>query len=697
MPTPLRSSNRSNDDASLLFEDSVHHKNKNELRSRHGMKVVRFNKECNEDVPILLGSNAHSENADAHRDVPSDTSAAPPKMNTIKAFHHIYPKGSKFQRYLSLKGCAGISPGWCQGTVVGHYDSCVLIQFRVDNASVEKLCDELEEWPLNTFWDGVLHEKRGRIYHIRQYPIKEVLLAFDLWNAADEPCAAAPVFSTIWRVDSGGRCSPRPDPRLSLGRRVAKCFDGQLFLGTVIGCSKDDLWKIYYDDGDEEEYNLAELIRYLKLYTRSIVVDSETATCDRIRFSGRNDDPTEERDILPNPDRHSLKKILNTFVDVELSMYTAELSVEARVELVTDSDAGKFVATDVIVNECEPTSENPIPESEDTENKVVNDVEANTVHQENSVDTDCYNTSEILLVKEEESSDYPQQGLGLDDPLAPRAENEFINETVCPRMLGHPLPGESEHALCKSQSQWADFPIGCSVLFKGMLKATVECVYFNFRDKVYRYGIQLSRGGSRLQVKGTDLSLAIDSLDHIGRESNDVVGCPSAVDDRRRLEQTPCLLHESDGNAILGAGRIKNSLNMHLACSDTVQKVITAEQSASINTRVGISGSGVPTMVSPLEVTNRIKRKAIQDSTAIILSIPKLESKKRKVDLEYMPYVRKECRGFAVETPALRPRNGDQKCRHIKFGRKPWLKCGIHSQSRRITERSQGPFHLGFS
>jgi hypothetical protein len=90
--------------------------------------------------------------------------------------------------------------------------------------------------------------------------------------------------------------------------------------------------KIYYDNGDEEEYSLAKLIRYLvKLYTRSVVVDSETATCDRKCLFGRN--------ILPNPDRQRLKKILNTFVDVELlSIYTAEVSVKARVVLVADSD-----------------------------------------------------------------------------------------------------------------------------------------------------------------------------------------------------------------------------------------------------------------------------------------------------------------------------------------------------------------------
>ena len=551
-----------------------------------------------------------------------------------------------------LEGCAGVSPGWCEGIIVGHFDSCVLIQFRVDNASREKLCDELEEWPLSTFWDGVLHEKRGRIYHIRQYPIEEVLLAFDLWNAEDESCALTPISSSLWRADSEG-CRARPDPRLYLGRRVAKFFAGKIFLGTVIGCRKGDLWKIYYDDGDEEEYNLADLIRYLKLYTRLVVVDSESPTCDTICLSGSTYGPVDKTGGLPNPDRQTLKKVLNAFIDVELSMHNDVVSVAAIEELATES---------VIVDALKVPSGNPIHDSVGSEYNVVNDVEGSAEHQDDAVDIDSCSTSEICS-KEVESMDRTPQSESVDGTMY---------------TLGYPPPDASEHALCKMQSKWADFPIGCPVLFKEMLKATVECVYFNFRDNVYRYGIQLSRGGSRLQVRGTDLSVSSNTLVRNGSESSEIGGPTIGINDGSSVMQSTRFRQESD---VLGAGRIANALDTRLACSDTNHQLFTAKQSVSMSTRFCLPEAGAPALVSPLEPMNREKRRAVAISTASILSIPDFESKKHKVDPEYKPRVRKESRGFAVETPALRRVVRGKRWRNMKFGQRPWLKCRIHARS----------------
>ena len=40
------------------------------------------------------------------------------------------------------------------------------------------------------------------------------------------------------------------------------------------------------------------------------------------------------------------------------------------------------------------------------------------------------------------------------------------------------------------------------------IPATVECVYLNLQEKVYRYGIKLSESGNHLQVKETHLAFA---------------------------------------------------------------------------------------------------------------------------------------------------------------------------------------------
>lgn len=635
-----------------------------EIRTCHGMDVVSTNEEYSEEEPIHMRSNGPME----YNSSPGNNIAAPPaitdKMKNIEAFQHIYPKGSKFQHYLSIEGFAGISPGWCEGIVVAHDDSCVLVQFRVDSSTKDKLCDDLEEWPLNAFWDGTLYEKHGRIYHIRQYPIADVLLAFDLWNALDESS------SSIWRADPEGR-RRQPDPRFYLNKRVAKFFFGQLFLGTVVGCAKRDLWKIYYDDGDDEEYNLAELIRYLKLYRKSVKFDSETAACASLRNSGKAHVPVREELSLPSPDRETLKKVLNTFIDVEVSMRIGITLITEKQTRAAEPIIRDFNAAGAIDDEWAGRSQTPLLDLEDfDESGVMDDDVGSTTQQEGLLGINCCNTVEIHHLNEKESMDCARQGSRLCNTVA------SCDDTAYPLLIGHPLPGESEHALSKPQSQWADFPIGSPVMFKGKLESTVECVYFSFRDKLYRYGIRMCRGGSRLQVRGTDLALIID-CQVSDRHTVQLVGRSSDTDNR-------FMVQGSDDDAILGAGGVSNALNIPLRCVCADSQIITTDHRAKASVGIGTSRSGLPTVVSPLDVAHHQKPEAVSDATSMFLSIPNLESKKHNVDPEYEPYVRKEARGYAVETPALRRGIGGRNRRRIKLNNRPWLKRGIYGRSSRI-------------
>ena len=622
---------------------------------------------------------AYDRRARECNSAPRNNIANPPaitdKMKNIEAFQHNYPKGSKFQHYLSITRYAGISRGWCEGIVVAHYDSCVLIRFRVDNASRDKLCDDLEEWPLSAFWDGALHETLGRIYHLRQYPIADVLLAFDLWNAVDESRAVAPISSRIWRARFEGRRT-RPKPRLYLGQRVAKFFSGQLFFGTVVGCTRHDLWKIYYDDGDDEEYNLAELIRYMKLYTRSVQFDSETAACATIRDSGNAHVPGQEEVCLPKPDRGMLKKVLNAFIDVDFAMRIANELIPEKPAIAAEPITSAVNDAGVIDDESAARSQTPAVDSDDIDESVVmEDVVGSSTHQDGSLDMNDCNTVHHLT--EEESMNCTRHGRCLGNSAAARAQNTSCNDPACPPFLGHPLPLESEHALSKSQSQWAEFPIGSPVMFKGKLEAKVECVYFNFRNKLYRYGIQLLRGGSRLQVRGSDLSvIAIFPVSdgHAGQ----LVQCLTDVDDNRFMMQG------IDDEAILGAGVISNALSTSLACVYTDNQITTADQNTSASVGMGMSRSRLPVVVSPLDVAQEEKQIAISDAMSMVLPISTLESTKHNVDPEYEPFVRKEARGYAVETPALRRGIGGRKRRRIKLNNKPWLKRGIYVRSSRM-------------
>jgi len=60
------------------------------------------------------------------------------------------------------------------------------------------------------------------------------------------------------------------------GRRVAKHFDGVLYFGTIeywspASMNEDnvDLWRVRYDDDDQEDYEKEDLDRYLSLYERN--------------------------------------------------------------------------------------------------------------------------------------------------------------------------------------------------------------------------------------------------------------------------------------------------------------------------------------------------------------------------------------------------------------------------------------------
>lgn len=75
------------------------------------------------------------------------------------------------------------------------------------------------------------------------------------------------------------------NPKAYVGRRVAKFFDGDgLFFGTInklkpIRSSDADeqllLWKVVYDDEDKEEYDIDDMVEYLKLYEANADKDNK--------------------------------------------------------------------------------------------------------------------------------------------------------------------------------------------------------------------------------------------------------------------------------------------------------------------------------------------------------------------------------------------------------------------------------------
>jgi hypothetical protein len=64
-----------------------------------------------------------------------------------------------------------------------------------------------------------------------------------------------------------------PNDRGFVGRRVAKSFDDEWYLGTVTYWTPPDmseegidLWRVVYDDDDQEDFELVEVKKYLGLY-----------------------------------------------------------------------------------------------------------------------------------------------------------------------------------------------------------------------------------------------------------------------------------------------------------------------------------------------------------------------------------------------------------------------------------------------
>ena len=69
--------------------------------------------------------------------------------------------------------------------------------------------------------------------------------------------------------------SIQANPKTYIGCRVAKYFDDELYFGkirkyTAQNLADDpesvDLWQVRYDDNDEEEYDIEDMIEYLTLY-----------------------------------------------------------------------------------------------------------------------------------------------------------------------------------------------------------------------------------------------------------------------------------------------------------------------------------------------------------------------------------------------------------------------------------------------
>lgn len=66
------------------------------------------------------------------------------------------------------------------------------------------------------------------------------------------------------------------EPDLQIEKRIAKYFEGSLYFGTVIRyLTKEKLWHISYDDGDQEEFDEKDLKKALDLYESKKASDSK--------------------------------------------------------------------------------------------------------------------------------------------------------------------------------------------------------------------------------------------------------------------------------------------------------------------------------------------------------------------------------------------------------------------------------------
>jgi hypothetical protein len=56
-------------------------------------------------------------------------------------------------------------------------------------------------------------------------------------------------------------------PKSYVGQRVGKFFDDECFFGDIDSYDKKNkLWRVVYDDGDEEDFDAKEVIKYRKVY-----------------------------------------------------------------------------------------------------------------------------------------------------------------------------------------------------------------------------------------------------------------------------------------------------------------------------------------------------------------------------------------------------------------------------------------------
>lgn len=68
-------------------------------------------------------------------------------------------------------------------------------------------------------------------------------------------------------------------PTHFISRRIAKYFDDEIYFGTIKEYDDSDtpaLWKVFYDDGDQEDYERRDLIKGLKLYAKAASEDPST-------------------------------------------------------------------------------------------------------------------------------------------------------------------------------------------------------------------------------------------------------------------------------------------------------------------------------------------------------------------------------------------------------------------------------------
>lgn len=68
-------------------------------------------------------------------------------------------------------------------------------------------------------------------------------------------------------------------PTHFISRRIAKDFDGEIYFGTIKEYDNSDtpaFWRVFYDDGDQEDYERKDLIKGLKLYAEASSQDPST-------------------------------------------------------------------------------------------------------------------------------------------------------------------------------------------------------------------------------------------------------------------------------------------------------------------------------------------------------------------------------------------------------------------------------------